>query len=186
LLILLAHVVQIDDEGFLLRFLWQAEIPLLRLGAALGILRIGTNIQYLEEALRIYFDALRWGEECRDQIPTDPSWLWAGELWFLLNIWSDQFTPEARSAFRRCLPAALPALPEYAASELARLNMRIGFDQDNLPKSKAELTPVQWALLEALARDTNVLHNDPLILGVLYTLALPNDMKSLQAFLTNS
>ena len=163
-------------------FQQNGETPLLRLGGALGVLRLGDEAPRLDLALGIYFEALR--ETSRYEAKED-DWLWGlGDIWSMLFEWLPLFSRPAREALVRQLPSVLPTLDDYTAADLAADNLEWAFDINHLPKSVGELTPLQLALLQGLVRFTNVIYTShPIISGIHASLGIPTDLKRLKALL---
>jgi len=155
--------------------------PLSRLSAALGILISGTGASNAEKSLEIYFQALRDPDTFKSG---DNTWLWGeGDIWgFLVGVHT-LFSEPAKNQFARLLPERLQALDSYTAAALASGSMHLGFDSTDLPKRRDDLNDFQLVLLCALARDTQVIYNDPLINSIQQALGLSQDVKDLRRFL---
>jgi len=83
----------------------------------------------------------------------------------------------------RWLPELLSQLDKYGASSVAVECFSYMFRAQGLPCVKEDLTTLQLCVLRALARDTNVLHTDELIVSVAKSLVGDSDMKKLADYL---
>ena len=117
--------------------------------------------------------------------PRHEQWGWGeGSIYGVLLDWVSKLSPVAVEALLRWVPSSIPKLDDYAGPKLALEILPLAFDLAHLPQSKAELNPLQFAMLTAMARDTSTLYSDPLTIGIQRALGLPpGDMKWLQAFL---
>ena len=117
--------------------------------------------------------------------PRHEQWGWGeGSIYTVLLDWVSQMSPVAREALLRWVPSHIAKLDDYAGPKLALEILPLAFDPEHLPENRAELNPLQFSALHALAQDTCTLYADPLIVGIQRALGLPpRDMKRLQAFL---
>ena len=160
------------------------DTPVVRLGAALGVLITGSSTSWVDKALDIYFEAFRHRETYG---PSDHTWFWGvGDVDALLRNSIPLFVPSAVRALSGVLAIELPKLDEYDASSLAAESLHLCFDPAHLPRTKGELNDLQRSLLIALSRWTNVLYSDPLICGIQTALGLSREMRDLKAFMERS
>lgn len=161
--------------------LLERDQPIVRLAGALGVLTGASAQPFTDRAVAIYFEA--FGEDPRFK-PEDSGWLWGeGNPGMLFLNCLPSLHPTALDSLREALPVELPKLDLYWAIEVATETMLLGFDPDHLPRSKAELTALQRALLTAHARQTGIQLGDPLVVRIQAALGLPRDMMVLQKFL---